>query len=280
MLITKRINNNVAMAQDADGNELVVFGKGLGFRKPPYEMEETSQIQRVFRNVNDDLLKTINSISAEVIGVSLDIVRLAEVELDCRLNPNLYLTLADHLQFAAERAADGIVMDNPLAADIPLVYPAEYDLGRTGLKFMENMTGISLPPTEACSIALHIINAEGRGSAHGDQMRNVQKTLTIIDDVTDIVRKKMFDGAEIDKTTHAYVRFVTHLKFLVKRLMGDEPKQEAELPLLTDVAKGYPRADSCSKAIARYFKRQHGWKLTDEERFYLLMYLIKVCNSR
>lgn len=276
MLITKRINNNVAMAEDADGNEMVIFGKGLGFRKPPYEMEETSQIQRIFRNVDDDLLKTINSISAEVIGVSLDIVRLAEVELDCNLNPNLYLTLADHLQFAAERFADGIVMDNPLAADIPLVYPAEYDLGKTGLKFMETMTGIKLPATEACSIALHIINAEGRGSAHGDQMRRVQKTLEIIDDVTDIVRKKMFEGGEIDKTTHSYVRFVTHLKFLVKRLMGEGEKPETELPLLMDIAKNYPRADSCSKAIARYFKRQHGWKLTDEERFYLLMYLIKL----
>lgn len=276
MLITKRINNNVAMAEDAEGNEMVVFGKGLGFRKPPYEMEETSQIQRVFRNVNDDLLKTINSISADVIGVSLDIVRLAEVELDCRLNPNLYLTLADHLQFAAERFADGIVMDNPLAADIPLVYPAEYDLGKTGLKFMETMTGITLPQFEACAIALHIINAEGRGSAHGDQMRTVQKTLGIIDDVTDIVRKKMFAGEEIDKTQHSYVRFVTHLKFLVKRLMGEGEKQETELPLLMDIAKNYPRADSCSKAIARYFRRSHGWKLTDEERFYLLMYLIKL----
>lgn len=276
MLITKRINNNVAMAEDADGNELVVFGKGLGFRKPPYELEETSQIHRVFRNVNDDLLKTINSISGEVIGVSMDIVRLAEVELDCTLNPNLYLTLADHLQFAAERFADGVVIENPLGADIPLVYPEEYELGKVGLQFMETMTGIKLPETEACSIALHILNAEGRGSARANSTRNVQKTLGIIEDVTGIVNEKMFkDGKELSKTSHSYIRFVTHLKFLVKRLMGDDAKQANDLPLLMDVAKGYPRADSCSKAIARYFKRQHGWTLTDEERFYVLMYLIK-----
>lgn len=161
MLITKKINNNVAMAQDADGHELVVFGKGIGFRQTPYELEETSQIHRVFRNVDDDLLSTINSISGEVIGVSLDIVRLAEFELDCALNPNLYLTLADHLQFAAERFVSGIVMENPLAVDVPLVYPEEYDLGKTGLAFMENMTGIKLPESEACAIALHILNAEG-----------------------------------------------------------------------------------------------------------------------
>lgn len=183
MLITKKINNNVAMAQDADGHELVVFGKGIGFRQTPYELEETSQIHRVFRNVDDDLLSTINSISGEVIGVSLDIVRLAEFELDCALNPNLYLTLADHLQFAAERFASGIVMENPLAVDVPLVYPEEYDLGKTGLAFMENMTGIKLPESEACAIALHILNAEGAGSSRCTSTRAVQKTLSIIEDV-------------------------------------------------------------------------------------------------
>lgn len=276
MLITKRINNNVAMAQDADGNELVVFGKGLGFRKPPYELEETSQIHRVFRDVNDDLLKTINSISGEVIGVAMDIVRLAEVELDCRLNPNLYLTLADHLQFAAERHAEGIVMDNPLAADIPVVYPSEYELGKTGVAFMESACGIELPQTEACSIALHIITAEGKGSSRATSARNVQKTLTIIDDVTEIVEKKMLKGEKIDRRSHAYGRFVAHLKFLVKRLMGEQASSTTELSLLREVAKSYPKADATSKAITRYFKREHGWNLTDEERFYLLMYLIKI----
>lgn len=276
MLITKKINNNVAMAQDDAGREIVVFGKGIGFRQTPYELEETSQIHRVFRDVNEDLLKTVESISGEVIGVSLDIVRLAEMELDCVLNPNLYLTLADHLQFAAERYASGIEMDNPLSVDIPFVYPDEYELGKTGLKFMETMTGIKLPDSEAASIALHIINAEGSGAARSTAARNVRKTVSIIDDVTGIVQKKMFPDSEIDRTSHAYLRFVMHLKFLVKRLIEDGDKQDAELPLLMDLAGNYPRADECSKVIARYFKRQHGWKLTDEERFYLLMYLVKL----
>lgn len=280
MLITKRINNNVAMAEDADGNELVVFGKGLGFRKPPYELEETSQIHRVFRDLNDDLLKTINSISGEVIGVSMDIVRLAEVELDCKLNPNLYLTLADHLQFAAERFAEGVVMENPLAVDIPLVYPVEYELGKTGLAFMESACGVRLPETEACSIALHIINAEGRGSDKASSLRTAQKTLAIIEDVTGIVEKKMCHGRPIEKRSHSYARFVTHLKFLVKRLMNGGEKLDTELNLLMDIAKNYPTADATSKAIARYFKREHGWKLTDEERFYLLMYLILISPEK
>lgn len=33
------INNNVALCLDSQGNELVAFGRGIGFRKPPYEVE-------------------------------------------------------------------------------------------------------------------------------------------------------------------------------------------------------------------------------------------------
>lgn len=35
MLITKAINNNVVLAEDENGRELVLFGKGLGFRGAP-----------------------------------------------------------------------------------------------------------------------------------------------------------------------------------------------------------------------------------------------------
>ncbi|MEE8704284.1 MAG: CAT RNA binding domain-containing protein [Olsenella sp.] len=31
MLIKKKINNNVALAEDSSGTELIVFGKGVGF---------------------------------------------------------------------------------------------------------------------------------------------------------------------------------------------------------------------------------------------------------
>ena len=38
MQICKKINNNVALARDAKGRELVVFGKGIGFPAMPYEL--------------------------------------------------------------------------------------------------------------------------------------------------------------------------------------------------------------------------------------------------
>lgn len=53
MEVYKKINNNVALARDAKGRELVVFGKGIGFASMPYELTDLSCIQRTFYDVNE-----------------------------------------------------------------------------------------------------------------------------------------------------------------------------------------------------------------------------------
>ena len=60
-----------------------------------------------------------------ILLTSADIAEEAEIELDCQLNPNLPLTLADHLSFAVERLKSGINLTAPIAYDISHLYPKE-----------------------------------------------------------------------------------------------------------------------------------------------------------
>lgn len=280
MLITKKINNNVAMAQDAEGNELVVFGRGIGFHSTPYELEDESRLQRVFHHVDNELMQTIQSISPEVIGVALDIVKLAEETLNCTLNPNLYLTLADHLQFAAERFADGVVIENPLAAEIPSVYPAEYELGWRGIRIMADVTGIELPEPEAYAIALHIANAEtGRGSL-ANTMDDVMKVVHVIDDITHTVEEEL--DVTVDRVSHDYLRFTAHLRYLIKRLStsaGGIESGDSNNAMFKQLARENPRAYRCATRVTSYFNTTHGWNLSDNERFYLLVYICRLDAS-
>ena len=48
MEIIKKINNNIALARDAKGREMVVFGKGIGFPATPYTLQDLSKVQRPF----------------------------------------------------------------------------------------------------------------------------------------------------------------------------------------------------------------------------------------
>lgn len=271
MLITKKINNSVAMAQDADGHELVVFGKGIGFPAVPYELEDESIIQRTFRHVNDDLISTITSIRPEIIDACLDIVKFAESELDCQLNPNLYLMLADHLQFAADRAEKGIYIDNPLASEIPFVYSHEYEIGCRGVAIVNEKIGADLPKQEACAIALHLANAEGSNGKFSQNMKSVMEDVEIIERVVAQIERKL--GKTFDRSSHNYLRFVSHLRYLIRRLRTDEELPVADSTLLDQVCKDFPRAWAAAKSVARRLDRRRGWKLSNEEMLYLILYI-------
>ena len=79
------------------------MGKGIGFPQMPYKLDDLSKIERTFYDVDPKYLGMIAELSQPIVMVCADIADQAGIELDCSLNPNLPFTLADHIQFAAER---------------------------------------------------------------------------------------------------------------------------------------------------------------------------------
>ena len=107
MEIIKKINNNIALARDAKGREMVVFGKGLGFPATPYTLQDLSKVQRTFYDVSDKYFALLQEVPEEIFLAADDIAEDANEELDCPLNPNLPFILADHLNFAIQRTRAG-----------------------------------------------------------------------------------------------------------------------------------------------------------------------------
>lgn len=108
MKIIRQINNNAALALDGNGKELVVLGRGVGFPKMPYELTDLSRIERTFYDVSPKYFGMAADLPRPLVLACAEIMERAEIELDCALNPNLPFTLADHLNFAAERLSKGI----------------------------------------------------------------------------------------------------------------------------------------------------------------------------
>ena len=53
MKVIKKLNNNVVIAVDGDGRELVVIGRGVGFEKKiPYELTDLSKVDRTFYDLD------------------------------------------------------------------------------------------------------------------------------------------------------------------------------------------------------------------------------------
>ena len=153
MEVYKKINNNVALARDAKGRELVVFGKGIGFASMPYELTNLSCIQRTFYDVNEKYFALLRDVPEAVFLVADDIADTAREELDCTLNANLTYALADHLNFAIQRSREGLNVQVPLAYDIQHLYPQEYAIAKQGLHALCRSLAVDLPDTEIVSIA-------------------------------------------------------------------------------------------------------------------------------
>lgn len=52
MRVVKKVNNNVAVCIDSNGKELIAFGRGIGFPKTPYELDDLSKIDMTFYKLN------------------------------------------------------------------------------------------------------------------------------------------------------------------------------------------------------------------------------------
>lgn len=271
MKIVQKINNNIALAVDDNGRELVVSGRGIGFPKIPYELTDLKKIQRTFYDISQQNLEMFKEIPEDVLMAAADIVDLAQMTLNTELNPNLTITLADHLKFACERLKNNQELFASLSFDVKNLYAKEYSIGKRALTLMKKRTGISLPESEAISIALHLINAEDQTS----DMHMTLLTTKVINDVIQIIEAELH--ITFDKDSFNYSRFIAHLRNLIQRQVRQQPSFSDNDTLYATVKAKYPEVARCAEKISDYFEEEYSWKFSDEEKVYLVMHINRVC---
>lgn len=239
MKLVKKINTSAALAIDRTGHEIVVMGKGIGFPQMPYKLDDLSKIERTFYDVDPKYLGMIAELSQPIVMVCADIADQAGIELDCSLNPNLPFTLADHIQFAAERLKKGVDLTTPIAYDIRHLYPREAAMADMALKMLNEQTGMNLPASEAISVesSLHI---------------------------------------QLDKDSYNYSRFATHLRYLIQRLQAGVQTDNISSNLRRTLMREYPDIYACTLKVVEYLKNTYGWDCNDDEVVYLIMHIQRV----
>ena len=276
MELFKKINNNVALARDARGREMVVFGKGIGFPAMPYELTDLSLVQRSFYDVNEKYFDLLRDVPEAVFLAADDIADTAREELGCSLNTNLTYALADHLNFAIQCSREGMSVRTPLAYDIRHLYPQEYAIAKEGLHQLCSTLGVDLPESEAVSITMHIITAENEV---GD-MHSTILTAKVISEISALVEESL--SVKLDKDSFSFSRFAMHLRYLVQRMMQGKPlnSDSAMDVMFTTMRREYPDTYTCVQQIDRFLRDTYGWTCSREEQLYLIMHIHRVCVER
>jgi len=263
MELFKPINNNIISAIDDDGREVVIIGKGLGYKATPGAKIPQEKIDKVFVMSNQDNMDRLKdlfaSLPTEYIELTDEILTFAKTHLGKRLNEAAYFTLADHISFAVTRYKQGIEFQNILLQEVRRFYPKEYEVGMYALQQMKEKLDVEMPKDEAASIAMHILHAE-----YDISISDAVQATQLMDQILTVVANET--GYVMSGASHYCERFFTHLRYLAQRVIQSEP-----LPKYHDddffkvLAVQYPKEMQCAELVSAMILQDHQYTLSKEE---------------
>lgn len=275
--VKKVINNNILCVVDEKGHEMIVVGRGIGFKRKIGELVDKSLIRKIYhmesKTAQRRLRELAEQIPPEHLQITEELIAYIKTQISQPLNESLLITLADHISFAIQRKEKGIVFENPLKGSIICYYSQEYHLGRQCLKLLREKCNIDLPEDEASFIALHIVNAEL--NTNMSEMHDITKLIDGAIQIVEYYYQRKFDRDSLD-----FSRFVVHLRYFAQRLFQDkcisdnEDEQDAMFRQL--IARNSKKHYKCAKHIAEYIKNTYHKELSDEELCYLTIHLRRI----
>jgi len=271
-------NNNVALVLDNDNNEIVVMGKGVGFKKKKDEDIDESLIDKMYSLNNPELNQLSNILSdipADYIYITNKIIEIGERILQKEFSDVFLITLVDHINFALERTAQGIVIQSPLHWEVKNLYQKEYQIGQEAIALIKRHTNIALPEYEATAIALHFVNAQFL-------QEDIQETFKITEIMNKILEIISYHyQVKLEENSINYSRLLTHLRYFILRQMnGEGNANDDAVSFYSLIKERYLGAYNCVKKIEKYLHIEHGWVCSDEELAYLTLHIQRMTTRK
>lgn len=269
MRVVKNINNNISLCLDSHNNEVVAFGKGIGFMKPPYDVP-LSKIDRTFYDVSPEQLGLLTRIPEEVMETAAEIVDLANERAAEPFRENVVFTLADHIDFCLQRRKKKLNIKLPLFYEVRQLYPRESEIGREALRIIYDRLQVELPREEAAAIALHFVNYQEENARQDPVDYGA-----VIQQVTQTIEREL--RVDIDKDGFNYYRFVTHMHYMMKRTEADQMIASQNRDIFESLCTEFPDIHRCALKIKTLMQQTLHKELSDEEVLYLMLHINRLC---
>lgn len=278
MRVVKVLNNSVVLALSDTGEEVVLMGKGIGFRKSIGETLHIDSDDKVFvlhdRNVSRSIIRLAAETDAQIFEITKEVIDYAKSTYQMQLMDHIYLALTDHLAFAVRRVQEGIEFPEVYSMEVKMFHPDEFDVGCYALRRIREELSIELPEGEIGNIAFHFINAQKDHPYNSDIRRRMQ----IVKDVKGIVKYTF--GIIYDEDTIAYSRFMTHLHALAQRIVQNQQlSDDIQAFLLTGLQQKVQTELACAQKIADYIQTSQQITLTGQETLYLAIHIHRVLEE-
>jgi transcriptional antiterminator len=266
-VVLKSYNNNIVSVKIHE-EERLLFGKGIGFGKKFGDIiEKGTEVEKVFVIEDEDNLRNfkqvIQNVDEEFLILCEKMISYIESELEEDLDERIHIALVDHLNFAVKRLSNNEEIENPFLLEIKALYQKEYALAENVAETLQNEKKLTIPVSEIGFIALHIHSARSSG-----KLSNTIKNTYLINSIVEYVEKQI--DVKIDKTSLDYARFLTHLRFAIKRILSNICiKNDFIKEIKSKYKLSYKIANGVSKLLITQLEKD----VTVDEIAYLAMHI-------
>lgn len=279
MEVIKKINNNVVIGKDNHQREVVIFGKGLGFLKMPYTLDDMNKIERTYYDVDSYYYDVLKDIPEQILRFTTKVMDTVRNHLKVAINPNITFILSDHIHFAITRYKKGLNINMPYSYDLEYEYPEVIKIAKWIVKKINEVFHVNLNDGEITSIAMHLINAE-----QGCKKESIDdERKQIVNDVIRIIEQHYHH--RMDKKSFNYYRFLNHMRYFIMRKHNHEEFHDGNKEMYLMMKELYPDTYQCVEKIDTYLSNQYGQKCGQDELTYLMihinrLYINEDCNRK
>lgn len=273
MEVLRVFNNNVVLARDELGREVVVTGRGIGFQRKPGDPVDPVRVARRFVPARNAV--SVGEILADIPLERISLIEQAFVratrELGAPVPSSTIIAVVDHVNQAMERIRQGLAMDYPLRAEVAHLHPEELRLAERMIDELNARQGIQLPRGEAIALALHLFDAV-INSASAERSWAQSRLIVQIFEILAGVYGKDFDADSIDAA-----RFAAHLRyFLVRARNGGQVEDGTAGAVAAALRRARPRTRQTALRVRELLELRLGIEVSEDETAYLTMHLARL----
>lgn len=265
--ILKVLNNNSLLITDGK-HESIIIGKGIGFkRKPDEKIDKDILVEKEYHLLSDHDYDVHSQNPKEIIINTAHIVDIVDDNIDGEIPEQSIRSLSNHVAAMLVRLENNEIFPNPFHHETVTLYGDSYTVALKVATQVEARINIVLPESEIDFLALYIYGIISNYDQQDLNLRNA-----IISEVSETIEDDL--NINLNKSSVAYARFITHLKFLIERLTRVE--EVKSVPMVASLAEQYPEYMEMSEVIIEVLERQLNQTLTLDEQTYIALHLARL----
>lgn len=273
--VVKVITNNLVRAKNTLNEEVIVSGKGIGFKKKQNDLIPFTNIENEFvlRNPHESFLydQLINNTSPKLIEISNSVIAYIQSNFEKQMNEHIHVSLTDHIAFLVKRHKLGITISDPFNNEIGILYPKETAIANQVIDMLNKELNIKIPKSESSFIILHIISATSDKT-----INDIQEINKIINLLMNVLENHL--NISLDRTTLNYARLVTHIRFMLERINRNETLQ-LPFEMVNMIKNSYPLCYSLGWKLVKIVQQELHKEISENEIICISLHLYRFTQN-